>query len=51
VRIPSMSFTANGESSIPQIPPPELGSDADAVMQALGLDEDQLKSLRAAGII
>lgn len=51
LRVPSMSFKADGANVVAQSPPPELGADTEEVLGAAGIDPDRLSALRAAGII
>lgn len=51
VFVPRMGFMANGQSSGPASPPPELGADTDGVLEGLGLSADELKALRQAQVI
>lgn len=51
IHVPAMSFRANGANVVPQAPPSPLGADTDSVLIELGVDQERLKALRAAGAI
>ncbi|WP_159587244.1 CaiB/BaiF CoA transferase family protein [Chelativorans xinjiangense] len=51
IHVPAMSFRANGASVAPQAPPSPLGADTDSVLLDLGIDQEELKALRSAGVI
>jgi len=51
IHVPAMSFLANGRNTAPQSPPSELGSDTDAILGELGIDQEEMERLRACGAI
>ena len=51
VHIPAMSFKANGRISTPDLPPPTLGADTEAVLQAAGVSREQFDMLRRAKVV
>lgn len=51
IHVPSMSFKADGCNVVPKTSASALGADTDAVLRGLGIDENRLEQLRAAGVI
>lgn len=50
-QVPTLGFKVDGDAIAPTTPPPELGSDTDAVLQEFGCSENEIAALREDGVI